>query len=79
MQNAAELYDEMNVIGHSFEMRSDSDDSLDEEFVWAGLTLRVTSKRPDDGHFVPHWPWRFMYGFEVIATEETPGLCRGTL
>ncbi len=79
MQNAAELYDEMHVVGHRFEMRSDFDYQLNDQFVWSGLTLRVMSKGPDDGHVVPNWPWRFMYGFEVIATEEAPGLLRGKL
>jgi hypothetical protein len=75
-----ELYQEMHVIGYRFEMRSDEDYDCDEQFVWAGLTVRVKSKRRDDGDkLVPNWPWRFMYGFEVSAMEETSGLRRGRI
>lgn len=80
MPNVQELFREMNVIGYCFEMRSDEDYNCGDQFVWAGLSLRVTSKRSDDGaEFVRHWPWRFMYGFEVLATDETPGVRRGSL
>jgi hypothetical protein len=73
-----DLYREMHVVGHHFEMRSDQDFEAGEKFSWGGLTLRVTAQRPDDGHFIRHWPWRFMYGFEVVATEETEGIPRKT-
>ena len=80
MPTLNELYQEMHVIGYGFEMRSDEDYDCNEQFVWAGLTLRVKSKRRDDvAKLVSNWPWRFMYGFEVSATEETPGLRRGRI
>jgi hypothetical protein len=73
-RSTQDLYREMHVVGHQFEMRSDQDLEVGEEFSWSGLTLRVTTQRPDDGHFLPNWPWRFMYGFEVVSTEETEGI-----
>jgi hypothetical protein len=81
MPTVEELNRELHVVGYRFEMRSGEDYSVGDEFVWGGVgvTLRVTSKRPDDGHFIPHWPWPFMYGFEVTAAEETQGLRRGTI
>jgi len=77
-RSTQDLYSEMHVVGHQFEMRSDQDFEVGENFSWGGLTLRVTAQRPDDGHFIRNWPWRFMYGFEVVATEETVGMPRKT-
>jgi hypothetical protein len=75
-----ELNKEMRAVGYRFEMRSDEEHGVGEEFAWNGITLRVTSKKPDEGHQVlRNWPWRFMYGFEVTATEETQGVQRKTI
>lgn len=80
MPNLGELWREMQKVGYRFEMRSGESYGVGDEFVWAGLTLRVTSKKPDyDGVFVRHWPWPFMFGFEVIANEERQGLPRGSI
>jgi hypothetical protein len=79
MPSLQQLFDEMHVVGYKFDMRSDTDLEVDESFVFGDLTLRVTSKRPDEPHFSRYWPWRFMYGFEVIAAEETQGLERKSL
>ena len=78
-RSTQDFYREMHVVGHIFEMRSDLDFEVGENFSWSGLTLRVLAQRPDGGHFIRDWPWRFMYGFEVVATEETEGTPRKTL
>ena len=78
-----ETIKEMHTIGYRFEMRSDENYGVGEEFVWADLTLRVTDKNMDDYRLARrlrhHWPWRFTYEFEVVDTKETLGKRRGTI
>jgi hypothetical protein len=80
MPSGEKLWREMQEVGYQFEMRSGENYGVGDEFAWSGLTLRVTGKKPDfDRVFVRHWPWPFMYGFEVIANEECQGLRRGSI
>lgn len=45
MPNLGELWREIQEVGYQFEMRSGENYGAGDEFVWAGLTLRVTGNK----------------------------------